>query len=625
MSVAPQPEHVLNLLSQAPGTKWLLRSFAVGSGPPTFKLVLVGGWVMMAELFDQLTAYSGSIPIDILEKDAHVPFKPPFIPTTPKKGWRQRIVAKSVDTGRVGTETNPDISLSLEHRGFFTKARQFFRPPSNLSSARNSRSDISDANSGVSPSPGHAEPDGPSAKLDPRPKQARLIASAKVTDPAFESPPWEDPNGLRGKLSQMGQEGGFAQISVAAITNADAAMARVDTITSYLRPLKVFDTFLNTISNIHPYVKIALGVLSWASQVHKPRYGNVFPTFEDSMVYKLLMEEETVAKLTSMKETLLQIAQLVRECSQFISNYSETKSFWVRLGKNAMSETDFHGVQNVLEHSRRVHDQIARVEEVVHLEGIAYAAGAGLNTTKKCLNGTRVEILTEIVDWIEAPEPGASRVFWLFGQAGVGKSAIAHTIALRYKELGRLGSCFCFVRDRQAERRHEKLFTTIARDLADRDIRLKPLLADAIAHDTSLRTSLDAIQQWQKLILEPMRAAQRRLENTVLHILASTQIAELPPNFRILITSRPLPDIRNALHNTEYTNIRSMDTISTPFTERDIRLFIADKLQDLDYTFPDDDLALLAKKSDGLFEWARLACEFIKSQKGGVTAQERFD
>lgn len=607
-----------------------------------------------------------------------------------KKGWRRRIVAKSMDTGHeVGKETNPGLSLSLEEpsgkpaasaepRGFFTKARQLFRPSSNLPSARNSRSDISDANSGVSPSPGHAEPDGPSAKLDPSVKgssagEAGKIASAKVTDPAFACPPSEDPNGLRGKLSQMGREGGFAQVSVAAITNAEATMARVDTITSYLQPLKIFDAFLNTISNIHPYVKIAMGVLSWASQIIISQV-NLDMAMSSllskiSMVYKLLMEEEIVAKLTSMKDTLLQIAQLVRECSQFISNYSETKSFWVRLGKNAMSETDsmvssynealdmlmqqfrdhairdIHiGVQHMLEHGRRVHDQIARVEEVVHLEGIAYAAGAGLNTTKKCLNGTRVEILTEIVDWIEAPEPGASRVFWLFGQAGVGKSAIAHTIALRYKELGRLGSCFCFVRDRQAERRHEKLFTTIARDLADRDVRLKPLLADAIANDTSLRTTLDAVQQWQKLILEPVpklstvavgnvvividaldESGSETTREHILNILASTQIAELPPNFRILITSRPLPDIRNALHNAEHTKIWSMDTISTPFTERDIRLFVADKLQDLDYTFPDDDLALLAKKSDGLFEWARLACEFIKSQKGGVTAQERFD
>ncbi|KIO06363.1 hypothetical protein M404DRAFT_479931 [Pisolithus tinctorius Marx 270] len=306
---------------------------------------------------------------------------------------------------------------------------------------------------------------------------------------------------------------------------------------------------------------------------------------------------------------------------------------------------DIHtGIQQMLEHSNRVHGQLTRVEDVLHLEGIAYAAGAGLNTTKKCLNGTRVEVLAEIVDWIEAPEPGISRVFWLFGQAGVGKSAIAHTIALRYKELGRLGSCFCFARDRQAERRHDKLFTTIARDMADRDIRLKPLLADAIATDNSLGNTLDVTQQWQKLVLEPVSRLPSALVGNVvividaldesgseatrehiLGILTSTQMAELPSNFRILITSRPLPDIHNALHHAKHVKLWSMDTASTTVAERDICLFITDKLRNLNDTFPDNDLTLLAKKSDGLFEWARLACEFIKSHKGGVTAKERFD
>ncbi|KAI6130107.1 hypothetical protein EV401DRAFT_653314 [Pisolithus croceorrhizus] len=79
-----------------------------------------------------------------------------------QKGWRRRIVGKSMDTGH--EQAIPDLSLSPEEppekpaaseepQGFFTKARQFFRPSSNLPLARNSRSDISDANSGVTPNP----------------------------------------------------------------------------------------------------------------------------------------------------------------------------------------------------------------------------------------------------------------------------------------------------------------------------------------------------------------------------------------------------------------------------------------------------------------------------------------
>ncbi|KIO07990.1 hypothetical protein M404DRAFT_64623, partial [Pisolithus tinctorius Marx 270] len=88
-----------------------------------------------------------------------------------------------------------------------------------------------------------------------------------------------------------------------------------------------------------------------------------------------------------------------------------------------------------------------------------------------------------------------------------GKSAIAHTISLWLKDTGGFGSCFCFARDRQAERREEKIFTTIARDLADRDRTFRRALADILAEDHSLKTTSDVTLQWEKLILEPLSKA----------------------------------------------------------------------------------------------------------------------
>ncbi len=81
-----------------------------------------------------------------------------------------------------------------------------------------------------------------------------------------------------------------------------------------------------------------------------------------------------------------------------------------------------------------------------------YAEGAGLNTQKLCLEGTRGEILDEITDWINNVDDNAPRLFCLHGTAGSRKSAIAHTIAHRFQALGRLGSFFCFDRNRAAER-----------------------------------------------------------------------------------------------------------------------------------------------------------------------------
>src|SRR5438128_10434591 len=95
-------------------------------------------------------------------------------------------------------------------------------------------------------------------------------------------------------------------------------------------------------------------------------------------------------------------------------------------------------------------------------------------------------------------------MFSLHEQAGKGKSAIAHTIALQARNLGILGSCFCFTRVRQHEGLQTKLFPTIARGLADRDLRLRPLLAKVINSDHSLTKTADIMDQWEKLIVEPL-------------------------------------------------------------------------------------------------------------------------
>ena len=274
-----------------------------------------------------------------------------------------------------------------------------------------------------------------------------------------------------------------------------------------------------------------------------------------------------------------------------------------RLGKNVLSETttkvaNYNSKLNTLMQEFRdrallnVQDGVYQVLEHLGLDALICAGRVGLNKEKKCLDGTRTEILNEIVDWISNTDAATPRIFWLHGQAGRGKSAIAHTIALQAKNLGILGSCFCFSRVRQHERLQMKLFPTIARGLADRDLRLRPLLAEVIASDHSLRDTEDIAEQWQKFILEPLSQVQDSsvgnvvividaldesgAENsrvTVLSVL-STQTAKLPDNVRILLTSRPLMDIAEVLNSAQHVYARSLDDLDVEATTRDIHLCV---------------------------------------------------
>ncbi|KIK23000.1 hypothetical protein PISMIDRAFT_101278, partial [Pisolithus microcarpus 441] len=279
----------------------------------------------------------------------------------------------------------------------------------------------------------------------------------------------------------------------------------------------------------------------------------------------------------------------------------------------------------------------------LNLDGMAYAGGAGLNTTKKCLDGTRTEILRDIMNWVNDPNLDAPRILWLHGQAGRGKSAIAHTIASWVKDVGGLGSCFCFARDRQAEHREEKILMTIARDLAGRDQSFRRALADALSKDHTLKTTPDVMQQWQQLILGPLSKVNGAIVGNVvvvidaldesgpdtsrehiLSLLTSPEAAQLPSNFRILLTSRPLADITRALSTIVHVKAISLDDISTLSAEHDVQLYVTAELRPHPEIGPAK-IQDISQKSDGLFEWARLACRFIKPNKPGRTIMERYN
>ena len=185
-----------------------------------------------------------------------------------------------------------------------------------------------------------------------------------------------------------------------------------------------------------------------------------------------------------------------------------------------------------------------------------------------------------------------------------------------------------------------KLFPTIARGLADRDLRFRLILAGIIATDHTLRETEDIAEQWKKFIIEPLSQLQGFTRNVVVVIdaldesgadatrrrilnLFATYGANLPRTIRILLTSRPLVDIRDALHTKEHIYVRCLDALDAESTTRDIALYISTQLNEFGGRFSADDVGQLAAKSSGLFEWVRLACDYLRPRVG-VVPRERF-
>ncbi len=222
--------------------------------------------------------------------------------------------------------------------------------------------------------------------------------------------------------------------------------------------------------------------------------------------------------------------------------------------------------------------------------------------------------------------PDSERSLILFGQAGTGKSSIAHEIARRFDKMHRLTSSFIFLREEQSKYKAYHLFTTLARNLSDRYPSFKAALGRFIKDDSSLRVGTrDYPTLFQSLILEPLKdlhivgpilvvidALDESGDVTGgngLHKFLAKNVSRLPSSFRVLITSRPEDGIESAFVGAPSVRIKYMDDPELAAkTHDDILTFLRTTLLSKELNHYCDALTV---KAEGLFQWAAVACGYI--------------
>jgi hypothetical protein len=261
-----------------------------------------------------------------------------------------------------------------------------------------------------------------------------------------------------------------------------------------------------------------------------------------------------------------------------------------------------------------------------------YATGARFDPNKGCLPGTREKVMEEICNWVNQDGDDTHRIFFLHDVAGAGKSAIAHEVARRFDKVKRLGSSFCFDRARRADRSPNNVFSTIARDLADLDLGRKASLLEVIGERKALRKTSVPSEQFEKFILEPAHSlttvgptvividaldesGDEKSRKDLLSVLGN-EAARLPSNLRVLITSRAEKDVMDALHEKKHVFAMSLKEIDPDPTDAVARLVEAElgDIPALEQQWPNQSwCSLLAKESEGHFQWASTACRLVKS------------
>jgi NACHT domain len=265
-----------------------------------------------------------------------------------------------------------------------------------------------------------------------------------------------------------------------------------------------------------------------------------------------------------------------------------------------------------------------RKELDAKIRELPYKGGWRFGDGKRCLPGTRKDFLDYIVKWVENRE--SQRGLVLLGQAGTGKSSIAHEAA-RFFENKCLGTYVAFVRKEGSKDEAYQLFTTLARDLSDRYPPFKLALGRALKNDPSLRSTRRYRTLFDSLLLEPVKNIQLSdpilividaldesgdaIGQNGLHNFLAQHLFELPSNVRILITSRPENGIERAFCNALSVRTLYMDDHKLAAkTEQDIGLYLRNELP---LNLFERHGVNLAKAAEGLFQWAAVASGLINN------------
>ncbi|KAG8694795.1 hypothetical protein FRC08_008255 [Ceratobasidium sp. 394] len=259
------------------------------------------------------------------------------------------------------------------------------------------------------------------------------------------------------------------------------------------------------LADLNPIIKVsvALCTQAWETLKEQDRC--------DALIAKLVTEMGDVlphvaavkdyANLSNLQGTLKELLLLVEDASRFVVEYKSDGAA-VRAIRAFLSSSAQDQVDEFIDRFRKLKENFDRgmttqvVQGVDTLLGDADRAllkplivpGAGYDLGRCCLEGTRMEVLDDIRNWA-LTVAGSTRLYWLYGPAGCGKSAVSTSVSESLHNAGVLGGSFFCKRDSENLRKPENVISDIAASLAHKYPEYGAKLVEALRADPKLADS----------------------------------------------------------------------------------------------------------------------------------------
>ncbi|KAF9043155.1 hypothetical protein BJ165DRAFT_227121 [Panaeolus papilionaceus] len=274
----------------------------------------------------------------------------------------------------------------------------------------------------------------------------------------------------------------------------------------------------------------------------------------------------------------------------------------------------------------------------------------------KCHPNTRTGLLNTTRDW---GQNGPSRIMWLYGSAGAGKSAVAQTMSMEFREKCNLAASFFFSRTAplDSHRGHEGRFVaTIAYQLTEVVPGLKRYVEQVVLNRPSV-FDLTLSEQVRALIIDPLKELQLEWaghgsapcalpkviivdgldeckeesgQTQVLEVIATlVSYQDIFPCL-VFLASRPELVIRSWITTKRSENpqfLRSISLLDHCDSDKDIEVFVNDEAAKVSQSHPFKDLIPagwpspefvkeIVRRASGQFIYASTIMKYIKDLRG---------
>ncbi|KAF5353388.1 hypothetical protein D9756_007846 [Leucocoprinus leucothites] len=259
----------------------------------------------------------------------------------------------------------------------------------------------------------------------------------------------------------------------------------------------------------------------------------------------------------------------------------------------------------------------------------------------RCHLDTRKDYIAKVMDWAHGDSHLGEPILWMYGPFGVGKSAVAQSCAEALEIKHKLAATLFFSRSFADRDDPQRIFTSIAYQIAIQCDAFSRIIAARIDRDPALVTKTPS-RQFEELLVRPLHqidTAARELDGLIviidgldecrgtseqceiIGIIAASARDRTTP-FRWFITSRPEAPIVRAMHSTAvFPTSFHLELPVSRKIDHEILIYLTDEFskirehEGLPAPWPPEEvIALLVERTAGLWIYATTIIRFIEDK-----------